>query len=144
MANVRSINKDKYQISKFRFRELYYFCLQYDEWKEELEDKHNPLKAMEYSGMPGNAAPGNPTQSKAIICAELSHKCDLIENAAKRADPELWEFILYAVTHEGATFDSLKIHHNIPCERDRYYMRRRMFYFYLDQAMKKNGGERNE
>ena len=33
MPNVRPLNKDKYQISEYRFRELYYWCLQYKEWE---------------------------------------------------------------------------------------------------------------
>ena len=62
MANVRSLNKDKYRISNYRFRELYYFCLQYEEWKEELSVKRNPLKGMQYSGMPSSGTPGDPTE----------------------------------------------------------------------------------
>lgn len=137
MANIRTLNKDKYNISNYRFRELYYFCLQYNEWMQELNEKRNPLKGMQYSGMPGSGTPGNPTENKAIICAEISHKCNLIESAAKMADPELWEYILYAVTNENATFNFLKMQKGIPCERDRFYNSRRKFYFYLDRIMRK-------
>ena len=91
MANVRALNKNKYKLSNYRFRELYYFCLQYDEWQETLKDKRMPLKGMQYSGMPSSGGCGNPTEKAGIECAELSQKCDLIEKAAKAADPELWE-----------------------------------------------------
>lgn len=137
MANVRSLNKDKYKISNYRFRELYYFCLQYEEWKEELQAKRNPLKGMQYSGLPTSGNPGNPTAKAAIECAELSHKCAVIEQAAKMADSELWEYILFAVTHDKTTFESLKAQKNIPCERDRYYNSRRKFYFVLDKNTRK-------
>lgn len=136
MANVRTLNKDKYNISNYRFRELYYFCLQYEEWKEQLKDKRNPLKAMQMSGMPTSGNPGNPTESAAIICAELSMKCNMIEQAAKEADPELWEYIIFAVTHENITFHFLKLQKKIPCERDRYYNSRRKFYYHLDKLKK--------
>lgn len=135
MANVRTLNKDKYNISNYRFRELYYFCLQYEEWKKKLKEKRNPLKGMQYSGMPSSGAIGNQTMNNAIECAELSHKCALIEQAAKLADPELFEYIIYAVTHENITFKFLKMQKNIPCERDRYYDSRRKFYYYLDKKM---------
>ena len=137
MANVRSLNKDKYNISNYRFRELYYFCLQYDEWMQELKEKRDPLKGVQYTGMPGSGTPGNPTEKNAIICAELSHKCALIEDAAKAADPELWQYILYAVTNENTTFKFLKMQKEIPCERDRYYNSRRKFYYYLDRMMRR-------
>ena len=135
MANVRVLNKAKYKISNFRFRELYYFCLQYEEWREELKNKRNPLKGTKYSGMPTTGAPGNSTMHAAIACEELSRKCEKIEAAAMAADPELYEYIIFAVTHENITFNYLKTQKDIPCERDRYYDSRRKFYFYLDKMM---------
>lgn len=143
MANVRSLNKDKYNISNFRFRELYYFCLQYVEWQEELKNLRNPLKGMQYSGTPSSGFPGDPTMKAAIRCAELSGKCAAIEQAAELADQELFNYILFAVTHENITFNYLKTQKNIPCERDRYYSSRRKFYFVLDKILRKNEERRN-
>lgn len=139
MANVRSLNKNKYKIGNYRFRELYYFCLQYNEWLEELREKRNPLKGIEYSGAHASGMPSNQTMNIAINCADLSHKCTSIETAAKMADPELFEYIIYAVTNENVTFDFLKVRKNIPCERDRYYNSRRKFYYNLDRILKKEG-----
>ena len=136
MANVRALNKDKYKISDYRFRELYYFCLQYTEWQQKLKEKRNPLKGMQYSGMPSSGNPGNPTENNAIECAELSRKCEMIEQAAKEADPQLWQYIILAVTNKGITFEYLKMQKNIPCERDCYYNIRRKFYFILDSKMR--------
>lgn len=138
MANVRAINKEKYNISNYRFRELYYFCLQYEEWQEELNAIRNPIKGMQYYGMPSSGTPGNPTMNAAIDCAELSHKCDMIKAAAMAADPEIYEYIIYAVTHENISFNFLKMQKDIPCERDRYYNSRRKFYFMLDNILRKN------
>jgi len=141
MANVRALNKDKYNISDFRFKELYYFCLQYDEWRQKLQAKRNPLKGMQYSGMPASGNPGNPTENIAIECAALSNKCRMIEQAARAADPELWEYILYAVTNKDISFSILKVQKDIPCERDRYYNSRRKFYFILDRKLKEQEQE---
>lgn len=136
MANVRTLNKNKYHISKYRFRELFYFCLQYEEWKQELNKKRNPLKGTQYAGVPSSGGVGNPTEKIAIECADLSHKINMIEQAAKAADPELWEYIIFAVTQENITFNILKMQMNIPCERDRFYDSRRKFYFLLDNKMR--------
>lgn len=136
MANVRSLNKEKYNIGNYRFRELYYFCLQYDEWREALGEKRNTLQGTQYSGMPSAGNVGNPTERNAIECAEYSQKCAAVEMAAKRADPELQKYIIYAVTKENVTFNFLKMQMDIPCERDRYYNSRRKFYYILDQILK--------
>lgn len=141
MANVRTLNKSKYNISNYRFRELYYFCLQYEEWKENIKEIRNPLKGMQYSGMPSSGATSNPTEKIAIECAELSRKCTLIEKTANEADPELYKYILFAVTHENITFKYLKAKMDIPCERDRYYDSRRKFYFILDKNIRKREKE---
>lgn len=104
MANVRALNKDKYRLSDYRFRELYYFCLQYHEWKQKLNDKRDPLKGMQYSGSPSSGI-SSPTEVRAIECAELSNKCMMIEEAARSADPELYQYILFAVTHPNIRYE---------------------------------------
>lgn len=136
MANIRALNKDKYKISKYRFRELHYFCLQYDEWRAAIKAAQ-PLKGVQYSGVPSSSGlPGNPTMTVAIENAEYARKIAAVEAAAMAADPELYEYIIYAATHEDITFNYLKNQKNIPCERDRYYNSRRKFYFQLDRILK--------
>lgn len=137
MANVRALNKEKYNISNYRFRELYYFCLQYEEWKNVLDEKRNTLKGISYQDAKTSASgsTSNQTMNAGIACAEYANKCAAIEEAAKMADPELHDYILYAVTHENVTFKFLKMQKGIPCERDRYYSSRRKFYFHLDKLL---------
>ena len=136
MPNIRMLNKEKYNISDYRFRELYYFCLQYKEWKQELNEKRNSLKGIQYSALPSSGSLSNPTENNAFECAELSRKCNAIEAAARTADSELYEYILYAVTNEKISFQFLKIQKGIPCERDRYYNSRRKFYYILDRILR--------
>lgn len=136
MANVRAINKNKFNISNYRFRELYYFCLQYTEWKAALKEKHDTLLSTDFSGIPSSGLPGNPTEKIALQCAELAQKCNAVESAAMAADPELYKYIIYAVTCENVTFNHLKMQMAIPCERDRYYNSRRKFYFLLDKILR--------
>ena len=60
----------------------------------------------------------------------LSDYIGMVEQAAVCADPELYSYILRAVT-EGTTFVVLKSLYGIPCERDMFYDRRRKFYWVL-------------
>ena len=61
MGNVRPLNKSKYGISKNRFWELYYWCLQYGEWKDELKYKTDTVGSMEITDMPTSHNPGDAT-----------------------------------------------------------------------------------
>ena len=139
MANVRSLNKKKYGISKNRFHELYYHCLQYDEWKTKIRELQCTLRGMQYGkiAMSGNAITSS-TEEAAIECAELSAKCDVIELTAKEADNELYEYLLEAVTHKGVTYKYLSARKRIPCGPDRFYDRRRKFYWLLDKKLKES------
>ena len=69
----------------------------------------------------------------------LRSNIDLIESTALIAGEDLAEFILYAVTNEGVTYKYLTCGRcklgKIPCGRNEYYQRRRMFYYLLSKRM---------
>lgn len=133
MGNVRSLNRNKYGISKNRFRELYYWCLQYKEWKDELNYMTNTIKSIEIKDAPGAGEMGDPTQKLAIRREELKRNCELIEKTAIEADPEIYQYLIKAVTDENITYRYLKMIMNIPCGKKMYYDRRRKFYWLLNQ-----------
>ncbi|RHR51959.1 hypothetical protein DWX10_16200 [Clostridium sp. AF18-27] len=133
MGNVRPINHGKYGISKNRFRELYYWCLQYNEWRDELKYKTSTVGAMEITGMPAAHGGGDATQQLAMHRAELEQNCRLIEQTAIEADPEIYQYIIKAVTDEDITYRYLKTIMDIPCGKDMYYDRRRKFFWLLNQ-----------
>lgn len=136
MGNVRPLNHSKYGISKNRFKELYYWCLQYDEWKDELKYKMDTVRSVEITDMPASHQNGDATQHLAIRRAELDHNCKLIEQTINETDPELSQYLMKAVTDENITYRYLKMIMGIPCCKDVYYDRRRKFYWLLSQ--KKN------
>ena len=71
MGKVRTLNT-KYGISKHRFKELYYWCLQYNEWKDELKYKTDTVKAIETHDMPmGGRGMRSPTEELAMRRARL-------------------------------------------------------------------------
>ena len=63
----------------------------------------------------------------------LSDYIRMVEQAAIEAEPELYSYILKAVT-ENLTFVVLKQAYDMPCERDMFYDRRRKFYWALSRV----------
>ncbi|MCM1090562.1 MAG: hypothetical protein NC092_04595 [Butyrivibrio sp.] len=135
MPNIRPINKNKYQISKHRFYELYHFCLQYNEWKEELANRCDTVKSIEPSAAMAarTNAVSDPTANLSIRRAELAQKCELIEETARETDKGLYRYILQAVTNEGVTYNYLRNVMGMPCGKNMYYNRRRKFYWLLSK-----------
>ncbi|MEY8357057.1 hypothetical protein AALB39_27450 [Lachnospiraceae bacterium 54-53] len=133
MGNVRPLSHSKYGISKNRFWELYYWCLQYGEWKDELKYKTDTVRSMEITDMPSGHNPGDATQQLAIRRAMLEKNCQLIEQTAIEADQDIYQYLLKAVTNENITFWYLKKIMNMPCGRTMYYDRRKKFYWLLSQ-----------
>lgn len=59
----------------------------------------------------------------------------MVKQAAIDADPDLYPYILKAVTEE-LSFTYLKTKPNIPCGKDMYYDRFRRFFWLLDKLRK--------
>lgn len=135
MSKIRTLNEDKYNISKHRFKELYYFCLQYDEWKDELKYKTDNLKSQELSSTPISHSNSSTVENLAIRRQQLESKCKLIEQTAMETDTELYQYIIKAVTNEYVTYKYLQTIMNIPCSRNTYYDRRRKFYYLLSKKI---------
>lgn len=125
--------KGKYWISKHRYYELKHYCLQYKEMQEELEGLIKlPGSFCDISGQSGYDS--DQTGDTAVKRAYLSRRISLIEQAAVEADPELYRYILKAVT-EGYSYEYLKSVMDIPCSRDYYYDRYRKFYWCLSRKI---------
>ena len=133
--DVRPINEKKYNISKHRFAELYHFCLQYPEWKDELKYKTDSVGSIEITDMPGSHNTESAVEKLAIRRAELEKRCKLIERTALETDPDIYQYIIRAVTTEYVTYNYLYTVMGIPCSRNTYYDRRRKFYYLLSQKI---------
>ena len=121
--------KNKYWISKHRHYELKHFCLQYVDWKRNYinSDGYNPVASE------SDTVFSDRTAKYGILRAKYIDKIKLIENAAKEADSDLYEYILLGVT-EGLSYTHLKTKLNIPCGRDMYYDRYRRFFWILSNS----------
>lgn len=137
MPDIRPINQDKYKISKHRFLELYHFCMQYQEWKNELKYLTDTVKSIDYSGEIKGTGTGSVTEQLAIRRSELRKKCELIERTAIEADSEIYPYILEGVTTDYASYKYLREIKGIPCCKNVYYDRRKKFYWLLSRKNKK-------
>lgn len=126
--------KNKYWIDKHRYYELKHFCLQYLTWKrtyaaiDELS-----ISTSKFEQTISSSSPSDLTAKYAIRKAYYSEKIDLIEQIARAADEDLYDYILKAVT-EGLSYTYLKTKLEIPCGRDMYYDRYRRFFWLLNEA----------
>lgn len=134
MPNVRPLNQKKYGISKHAFATAHAYCLQYPEWKEELNSKTSSVKSPQITGMPGaHNGSGDPTGDLGQRRAELQEKIDKVEETAKEAvgaNTALYPYLLEYVTTDGATFHWMQTK-GIPCGSTLFYQIRRYFYYLM-------------
>lgn len=133
---VRPLNKEKYKISKHRFAEIYHFCMQYNEWRDELKFKNDNIASPIISDIPSNnSGTKSNVENLALRRTSLENKCKLIEQTAIEADPGIYQYILKAVTNEHISYNYLKMIMNIPCGKNYYYEKRKKFYYLLAQKI---------
>lgn len=125
--------KNKYWIDKRRYYELKYFCLQYPLWKHAYDILDGTrLSSYDLTSV-ANSLPGDPTGKCAEERLIYLERMILIEQTANKADPDLGEYILAAVT-QGLTYETCKTRFDIPCSRDTYYDRYRKFFWLLNKV----------
>ena len=133
---IRPINEDKYGISKHKFLEVKYHCLQYPEWRKELANLTDAIKGMQYGQEgKGSKSQASSTERLAIKRLEPEEKCKRIEQTAIETDPEIYQWLLEGVTTEYATYRYLRDAKGIPCGDQKYYKTRRKFYWLLSQKI---------
>ena len=142
MTKIRAelSKKNPLYIDKHAFLSAYHFALQYLEWKRQYADAiGSAVKAVDYNDMPHGTGTGDPTARIAMRSSILRSNIDLIERTALTAGQDLAEYLLYAVTNEGVTFNYLHSERcplgKILCERTKYYQMRRLFYYLLSKRL---------
>ena len=126
--------KNPYWIERHRYYELKHFCLQYKTWKAYI---------LEIDGMKSKNFPdgtfgqniSNPTLRAVELREEYAAKILMVEHAAHEASPELWNYILKAVTEE-LTYENLRMVHGLPCGREMWYELYRRFFYILNCSRK--------
>lgn len=123
----RDMKLSDYNISRAKYNELKYFCMQYEEKKREIHNSYG-LGAVVSDGMPKGNLPGNAVERVAIRNAMLQKDVELIEQTAIEADPDIYQWLLKNVT-EGIGYDYLAV----PMSRNRFYDSRKYFFYLLAQ-----------
>ena len=126
--------KNKYWIDKHRYYELKHFCLQYKEWKKAYAAcNESIIFASSFEERRGDGTISDLTAKYAIKRAYYAGRIKLVEKAAMEAEPDLYLYLLKAVT-EGLSYTYLKTKMEIPCGRDMYYDRYRKFFWILSNS----------
>lgn len=144
MTRVRAVfsrNSDLY-IDKHAFYCAYHFALQYPEWKRQYAELlSGALRAVDYNDSPHVTGTGDPTSRIAMRSSIFKSNIELVERTALIAGRDLSEYLLYAVTNEGVTYNYLRGEKSklgkIPCSRNHYYRIRRLFYYLLSKDLEK-------
>ena len=126
-VNLRNIKLRDHNISRAKYNELKYFCIQYAEKKQKLENVYG-LRAMVNDGIPKGNLSGDATAQEAIRNVILQEDLRLIEETAKKASPEIYKWILKNVT-EGTPYEWM----TVPVGRRQFYEYRRYFFYLLAQ-----------
>ena len=110
--------KNKYWISRHRYLELSHFC----------------AVVATYS-VPNKTDISDPTATTAEKILFYSERIDMVNNAAKEADPILAKYIVKCATN-GYSYDKLRAKEKIPCCRQVFYEVYRCFFWHLSNARK--------
>lgn len=127
MPQKRDLKLSDYGISNLQYRELKYFCMQYNEKRRALADGYR-LRATPFSGLPRRNWGGSPTESQAVRNLKLKNDVDLIEKTAQEADKSISSYLLKNVT-EDVPYEYM----DVPLARKQFYEVRRYFFYLLAQ-----------
>ena len=123
----RDMKLSDHNISRDKYNELKYFCLQYWQKKQEI-DRNYGIDGFSQDGMPRGTSSSNPTEKKALRIAQLKRDTELIEQTAMEADAEIYPWILKNVT-SGVSYEYM----DVPISRTKFYDSRRYFFYLLAQ-----------
>jgi len=143
MPSTRPIKLDDWGISWEEYKELTYFCLQYEQKKRDAAALlttriSTPAPAMYHKGgkeygtfLPrGSGGTSDPTAATAAKRDRLLRDVMLIERAARIAADDLAPYILRAVTTRGGV-QSVFANTRPPIGERQFYALRRKFYWVL-------------
>lgn len=123
--------KNPYYIPRERFYELKHFCRQYPTWKKSYEALDGLSKRPEDLEV---FARSHQTSDPTALCAEKRErfrtKMDMVEQSAREASPELYQYVMKYAT-KGDAYSVLKMRDNIPCGKDMFYDVVRKFFWLL-------------
>ena len=127
MARERDLKLDSYGISKMRYRELKYFCLQYPEKKRQVSSLAG-LNAMMYDDMPKGGQLSDPTVQGAARIESIMDDIRVIDETAAEAAPGMTQALIKNVT-ENIPYEYMPV----PAGKRQFFEARRKFFYLLSQ-----------
>lgn len=127
MVNKRNMRLSDHNISRAKYNELKYFCMQYGEKKQEIQSSYG-IKTIMNDGMPKGNQTGNPVEREAIRNLMLQSDVKMIEETVREAAPTIYKWLLKNVT-EGIPYEWM----DVPEGRRQFYEDRRYFFYLLAQ-----------
>lgn len=128
--------ENPYYISRHRFYELKHFCLQYSEWKRELNDislvSSHPFDGRQYVH---NSGTGNPVFDAVARRELLTDRIQMVKKAEKACSEDLGSYVFKGVT-DGISYEKLLLQNGIPCCKETYYEAYRKFFWVLSKLRK--------
>ena len=130
MSGIRHKRKSKrWWISEAESRLTYAYALMYNEWKNEYHALSGLLQKD-----PEKDSGQSTTESAALRCEELARKMDMIDQVLIEADPDIYQWLKYAVVNRGVSYDVM-LAKGMPCSDKVFYDRRRKFYYLLSKKI---------
>ena len=124
----------KYYIPKEDYLTAIHYSLRYPLWKEEVADMANTAKAIVYDKDKVQSSSGyDSTYEAAVRIQEKQSKIQLIDDTIMLVADGLDYWLRLGVCY-GLNFDQLK-GKGMPCERDKYYLMRRRYYFEISKRI---------
>lgn len=133
MPRAELSQKNKYYLPKQEYLTAVHWCMRYPDWKRELSVSPDMSGAIRYDLDRVQTSAGNKLEDIAIKRVEIENKVMIMENAAKRAAPGFYMYLLDGVGY-GLTFWQLK-KRGIPCGKNLYYAARQYFYWLIAQKI---------
>lgn len=122
--------KNKFSLPKEDYLTVIHYSLRYPLWIEELKTAADTVSGIRYDlDKVQTSVTGSSTEDVAIRMAEISKRVDLIDSVINQVANGMDNWLRLGVCF-GLTFDQLK-GKAIPCERDKYYLMRKQYYYEL-------------
>lgn len=132
MNRAELSKRNKYYISKYRYYELKYFCLQYFDYKRKSNNFDSFSKAN--TEAVHTCKISNPTERCSEFREKYIFKMKAIERASASTDPILKDYILIGITG-NLSYEKLKARTNIPCSKGVYYELYHRFFYMLNTIL---------
>ena len=135
MSKYRTPSENsKYYIPKEDYLTAIHYSKRYPIWKEEVKDMADTAGAIRYDKDRVQTS-GNydSTFEAAVRIMEKQHKLQLIDDTIHDVADGMDYWLRLGVCY-GLKFNELK-GKGMPCERDKYYLIRRMYYYKLSKKI---------